>query len=417
MDDGTIYDVIVIGAGVAGCAVAYFAAQEGMSVLLVDSKPLGRSKVCGGCVHAVGMQVLDRIGVAERVLAAGQQINHLRLLSGNDAVTWEIPSLVSISRNTLDPILIGAAKSQGACFIDRCHALVSKTTDSDTCQVRLHFLRESHCMDGEPLAKNESGQTRSHSVVRGKVIVAADGLGHPSLAKLPHFQTRIEHNSYLGVGCVLPHNVATTFTQTDPLHLNMVVSRMGYAGICAAEDGNCSIAAAIHPKLLRANREPSGSAPRIARAVRSIIESSPQSTNLGLNSLAFDSAKWQATPLLTRSAMRLAGHRVFVVGDAAGYVEPFTGEGMSWALLSAEKLSRLISEAVFEWSPLMESTWTKMVAREIRPRQRKCRLLSKYLRSHRIAALSLPWIGRFKNLPRWLYPEESSFTSQSRSSA
>jgi flavin-dependent dehydrogenase len=50
---------------------------------------------------------------------------------------------------------------------------------------------------------------------------------------------------------------------------------------------------------------------------------------------AFDPLDWLGTLPLTRRTPRPAGHRVLVVGDAAGYVEPFTGEGMAWALATA----------------------------------------------------------------------------------
>ena len=48
---------------------------------------------------------------------------------------------------------------------------------------------------------------------------------------------------------------------------------------------------------------------------------------------ALAGAEWRGTPLLTRRESRLAANRLFLLGDAAGYAEPFTGEGMTWAVL------------------------------------------------------------------------------------
>jgi flavin-dependent dehydrogenase len=77
----------------------------------------------------------------------------------------------------------------------------------------------------------------------------------------------------------------------------------------------------------------------------------------------------------------VTGHRLFVVGDAAGYVEPFTGEGMAWALSSAVALAPL---AVGEWRPEAARHWTATHRRVVVARQGPCRWLA--------AALRRPWL-------------------------
>jgi flavin-dependent dehydrogenase len=77
---------------------------------------------------------------------------------------------------------------------------------------------------------------------------------------------------------------------------------------------------------------------------------------------------------------RVAGDRVVLVGDAAGYIEPFTGEGMSWALESAEILAAVAAD-------LSPGGWTAMAARRYRRawagrvgrRQRGCTWLARVL--------------------------------------
>ncbi|MGL4550971.1 MAG: NAD(P)/FAD-dependent oxidoreductase, partial [Gemmataceae bacterium] len=92
-------------------------------------------------------------------------------------------------------------------------------------------------------------------------------------------------------------------------------------------------------------------------------------------------APWRGTPPLTRSARRVAGHRLFVLGDAAGYVEPFTGEGMAWALASAVTLAPLASRP---WTPGLASAWARAHRRVVTGRQLACRALS--------AVLRRPWL-------------------------
>ena len=71
---------------------------------------------------------------------------------------------------------------------------------------------------------------------------------------------------------------------------------------------------------------------------------------------------WRGTPILTRRSVRLIHERVFVLGDAAGYVEPFTGEGMAWAIKSARMATPWILESMREWNQTRAVGWDKCVA-------------------------------------------------------
>ena len=93
---------------------------------------------------------------------------------------------------------------------------------------------------------------------------------------------------------------------------------------------------------------------------------------------------WRGTPALTRRRLRLAGHRFFVLGDAAGYVEPFTGEGMAWALASAVAVAPLAAAAVRQWQPDLARRWQTLHRHLFEPRRRLCRLVTRCLRRPRL---------------------------------
>jgi flavin-dependent dehydrogenase len=76
----------------------------------------------------------------------------------------------------------------------------------------------------------------------------------------------------------------------------------------------------------------------------------------------------------------VAGHRLFALGDATGYVEPFTGEGMAWALSSAVALAPLAEQAVRRWHPGLIAAWTRRHRRTVRHQQLTCHLLALVLR-------------------------------------
>jgi flavin-dependent dehydrogenase len=77
---------------------------------------------------------------------------------------------------------------------------------------------------------------------------------------------------------------------------------------------------------------------------------------------------------------------VLLLGDAAGYVEPFTGEGMAWALAAATAVAPVAARGAFEWSHSIEREWQTMLRRLVTNRQRWCRVLA--------LALRHPWAVR-----------------------
>jgi len=89
-------------------------------------------------------------------------------------------------------------------------------------------------------------------------------------------------------------------------------------------------------------------------------------------------AVWKGTPPLTR-CRDVAQQRIFLVGDAAGYVEPFTGEGMAWALEGGMAVA-LHVQSLLEGQEGQEAHWRSSWRRIIGRRQWTCRGLSWLLR-------------------------------------
>ena len=75
-----------------------------------------------------------------------------------------------------------------------------------------------------------------------------------------------------------------------------------------------------------------------------------------------------------------SGDRFLLLGDATGYVEPFTGEGMAWALAAGAAVAPFVEEAQGEWSRDLELRWQRRLVELTIRRQRLCRILSTLLR-------------------------------------
>jgi 2-polyprenyl-6-methoxyphenol hydroxylase-like FAD-dependent oxidoreductase len=148
----------------------------------------------------------------------------------------------------------------------------------------------------------------------------------------------------------------------------MAAGWRGYVGLVREEDGGLNVAAAFDRAFVRDLGSPAAaSAAVLAAAGFPPIQS-------------LDDADWRGTPALTRRTRPLAVERVFLLGDSAGYVEPFTGEGMGWALESGLAVAPLALRAIEHWSPDLAGEWSSLHAHVVRRRQLVCRSLAVALR-------------------------------------
>jgi flavin-dependent dehydrogenase len=126
-----------------------------------------------------------------------------------------------------------------------------------------------------------------------------------------------------------------------------------------------------------------------------------------------DSVEWLGTVPLTRRMARPAGHRVIVLGDAAGYIEPFTGEGMAWALAAAEAAVPFVLEGQSTWSEALERRWVSAFRRAVGREQRWCRVVSRALRHPGVVRVAL---AALRLQPRLARPVISHLTPAARGS-
>jgi 2-polyprenyl-6-methoxyphenol hydroxylase-like FAD-dependent oxidoreductase len=186
--------------------------------------------------------------------------------------------------------------------------------------------------------------------LNGRTAATADGFDVPATAR-----------SRIGAGVVVSGQPAY-----HPGSIFMATGCGGYVGLVVLEDSRLDIAAAFDPGFVR---DAGGLGEAAARTL----------AEAGFPAIpALAAADWKGTPALTRTADRIAGERWFAVGDACGYVEPFTGEGMAWAVGGAAAVARLTADG---WNPTLPAKWETLHHRLIGRRQRFCRLLAPALRS------------------------------------
>ena len=364
----TDWSAVVIGAGPAGALAARQLALSGLKTLLVDKNTFPRAKVCGGCISGLGRQVLERVGLGSLVEGPeATALERFELAAGGRRVSLALPLGAAISRFHFDAALVRAAVAAGAEFLPETTALVRGLTDS--CrrrQVSLHGA--AHTSAPIPVK------------ARSQIVLVADGLSRTSLKKHGPFAAQVAAGSRIGLGASVPGEKSHLSEGT----VSMSVGRDGYVGMVRLPEGTVNIAAAVDPERLREH----GPAALVGQILNEAGTATPH---------ALEATEWRGTGLLTRQSRRVAGKRLLLLGDAAGYVEPFTGEGMTWAMLSAVAVAPLTKKwlesggggkdnrRVAEFAKVWSREHRALVVR----RQRSCRMLAALLRHPSLVRTSL----------------------------
>lgn len=433
------WDVIVIGAGPAGSMAATLLARQGLRTLLVEKRPFPRYKVCGACLNPLSLSLLRAAGL-EHVTADAVPLDRFWLQAPGGTLQLDLPGSASLSREQLDARLAQAAIDAGAAFLSECDAKVLPLESLNGLGIYPTPLREVELRDagkpaspiaqtakafGLPLhpraetlrefryrsdhpsvaeAAQAFGQSNAapadparicgsnaddrpkacSASATAQVVIAADGLTHGSLSRLREFETRLAASSRLGAGAIVDE--APEFFKPGGIYMSS--ARGGYVGLVRLEDGRLNLAAALDASAV----ENSGG---LAAAAERIIQSAgfPQIETQ-------NDAEWSGTPALTRSTWPLASQRIFLIGDAAGYVEPFTGEGMAWAFASAASVVPLVQQACEGWDSSLEQKWRNEWQRSVGRHVGWCRRLAWLLkRPGTVAAVTrlvatCPWLAQ-----------------------
>ncbi len=343
-----IRDVAVVGAGPAGALVATCLARSGADVVLLDRQRFPRDKVCGCCMSAGTLALLRRAGLGDLPeLRQAAPLRELSIRAGARDARLPLSGSVAVERRVLDLALVRCAVESGVDFLDGL-GVVGLDVEQDAVQV-------------------ETRGSTGRDSLRARVVVDASGLG--GLAGGPTERPPVASpESHVGVGAVF--EASPPALQRGVIH--MAVGRSGYVGMVCFPDGRLNVAAALSPFALRSGVSPGSVVGDVLAEVGlELPDCEPQNG-------------WKGTRPLTQRPTAVASARVFRVGDAAGYVEPFTGEGMAWAFAGALAAAPIVAEAAARWTPAHAHAWTRAHARITLNAQRLCRAVAWGLRRPRL---------------------------------
>ncbi len=349
--------VLIIGGGLAGAACAIGLRQHGIDVDVVEKDSFPRPKVCGCCIGVAGLSALSRLGLRDEAQSLGTTTNRWIASLGNRRVELELPEGLAISREVLDPLLIERAADLGAKVTMRCSATLMKADEKSVeVQVSTDATESS-----QPVTL-----TREYELVVVAAGLRAGGLNEV----LPWTQT--PHGPF---GVSFMANCASVLDHV----IYMACDDDGYVGLVKLADGRVDVAGA-----LRSGGGAASAGNPLGRVYGILARS-----RFDLSPLV-DATAVMTTPPLRRSR-QTGNSRVIAIGDAAGYVEPFTGEGMTWAMQSGARAADVIAANDGKYVRI-GSIWRTELEKLLGNQKRTCRMVTNALRSpfaRRVAAGAL----------------------------
>ncbi len=315
------FDVVIVGAGPAGSTVAIQLARAGWSVALVERQRFPRRKVCGECLAASNLPLLEALGIGEAFEAlAGPALREVTLVRGNGSVTADLPAADhgrspwgrAFGRETLDGLLLDQARAAGAVVFQPCAVqAVFGTAGAWHCEVRV---------------------PASATLLRLRAAVMVDA--HGSWEDLPC--DRPERRRARSAADLFAFKANFLASSLPEGRINVLALNGGYGGMVVADRGTTTLACCIRRDRLSELR---AGAPGLSAsdAVEAWLQRECSVVRQALQGARRDGS-WLASGPLDPGARAVARDGIFRVGNAAGEAHPILGEGMSMALQSAALL-------------------------------------------------------------------------------
>jgi len=306
-------DVLIAGAGPAGSAAAIHLARAGWRVTVADRAAFPRDKPCSEYMSPEAVRLLDRLGVLEHLERAGgvapegttvigARGSRLTGLFSESAVPPFRPAGLSIPRRILDDRLVTAARAAGAEVRER---------------TRVEALLYDEGAVAGALVRGPDGR---HIPIRARLTIGADGLGSLVARRLGRQRRtrpqRVAFVAHLG-------GIAG-MGQTAEMH----VGEAGYAGINRVGADLYNVALVV-PQARAA-----GARGGVRQFFFEALETFPWLRG------RVDARRLEREVLVTgpfaSRASRVSGAGALLIGDAADFFDPFTGQGIYSALRGAE---------------------------------------------------------------------------------
>ncbi len=311
-------EVVIVGAGVAGCATALHLAARGREVILLDRSGFPREKVCGEGLMPHGVAELSQLGLLAAVKEAGvlpfrgisYHVAGASALGEFPGIDEGAPTGLGVRRWRLDTVMLDAARAH------------------DKIDVRLGSkVRAIGVSGSQVILETNDGD------VWGKIVVGADGL-HSTVRKELGLSRSVKGRHRYGVRA----HFRFPPQREDRLYVDVHIAPSAEFYVTPTAPGEVNIALLLEEEAARRfNGNLDGAFYDLISdytPVREFLYGGQPLT------------KPKLVGPLRQAAKRLVSRRGLLVGDAGGFIDGITGEGMSIALVSARMAAITVDEAL-----------------------------------------------------------------------
>jgi len=314
------FDVAIVGGGPAGSSCAAFCALAGLRTLVLEREKFPREKVCGDCLNPSCWAVLEHLGVAQRV----RDLPHSKLdsvefiaIDGHKVVV-DLPTghncEVSVKRSLFDDLLLTRARDVGADVREGTTVTALANSNGEKICSRESAARpevDAPQRHGYSCAWNI--ETDGGETFVARILIGADGR-NSTVARLRNLLARpARERVALQAHIPLPQNVGR--------RIILQFLPEGYSGQAPVNETQLNLCLVGTPPTIS----------RLRKWAERHFEITPDQP-------------WRTITPLTRSPVPCARENLLFIGDAARVVEPFTGEGIYYALRSGELAADAITK-------------------------------------------------------------------------
>ncbi len=313
-------EAIVVGGGPAGSAFVTQLAEAGHRIVLLDKARFPRHKACSEYINPAGTRLLERLGVLDEVMSAGADRMEAMVVHApnGDRFTANYEkaepgqAALGLSRYRLDHILLERAKAAGVEVIERAH------------------VRSVIQEDGRAVGV-EASIDGTREAIRSSLVVGADG--HNSVVSRD-LGLDVPVRWLRKTGLIAHYRGVTDLDRYGEMH----VGRGAYGGLAILEDGLTNVAIVANASAVEAR---TGS---MEEFFTSSIQAIPEMARKLASAERIGGIRGVGS--MAHRARRTAGDGFMLVGDAASFLDPFTGEGIYEALKGAYLAAPVASAAL-----------------------------------------------------------------------
>jgi len=321
MSEKKIYDVCIVGAGPGGSTCSYYLAQKGIIPLVLEKKEFPRDKICGDAFPQRAQVHLERMGLLEKLIdeKKGRWITQGGLVSprgivytGDSYAETNSHLVIAVKRKIIDEMLVQTAVDAGSILVEN-YSVKEVTFDEHKGYWTIHPKK----VEKQPY--------------RAKILILADGASSriaQSLGIVKESPQAVCSRSYVKAGTY-------KFDQEGIVVMPMSLVP-GYCALQKEADDDLVFCCYIIPfgKTRIEN---------LYKMHHDLIENNPFiSEALGPNAVLED---MKAAPIRFGGTTQSYDNHLLIVGDAAGMIDPLTGEGLQYAMDAAEISANIIVEA------------------------------------------------------------------------